>query len=35
MSLIEEINNKRKDIVVDSYPMSIGEIANIYQYCPK
>lgn len=31
MSLIEEINNKRKDIVVDSYPMSIGEIANIYR----
>lgn len=31
MSLIEEISKKRKDIVVDSYPVSIGEIVNIYK----
>lgn len=31
MSLIEEISNKRRDIVVDSYPVSIGEIVNIYR----
>ena len=32
MALKEEIAEKRKDIVVDSYPMSIGEMANLYNY---
>ncbi len=31
MSLREEISAKRNEIVVDSYPMSIGEIMNIYK----
>lgn len=31
MSLKEEIMEKRKEIVVDSYPMSIGEIMNLYK----
>jgi len=31
MALKEEIAEKRKDIVVDSYPMSIGEMANLYK----
>lgn len=31
MSLKEEIAEKRKDMVVDSYPMSIGEMANLYK----
>lgn len=31
MSLKEEIAEKRKDIVVDSYPMSIGEVMSIYK----
>ena len=30
MSLTDEINRKRKEIVVDSYPMSIGEIVSLY-----
>ena len=31
MGLREEISAKRKEIIVDSYPMSIGEIMNIYK----
>ena len=31
MSLKDEILEKKKDIVVDSYPMSIGEVSNIYR----
>ena len=31
MGLKEEINDKRKQIVVDSYPMSIGEMMNLYK----
>lgn len=31
MGLKEEIAAKRKEIVVDSYPMSIGEVMNIYK----
>lgn len=31
MSLKEEIAKKRKDIIVDSYPMSIGEVMNLYK----
>lgn len=31
MGLKEEINDKRKEIVVDSYPMSIGEMMNLYK----
>lgn len=31
MSLKEEISEKRKEMVVDSYPMSIGEVMNLYK----
>lgn len=31
MSLKDEIAQKRKEMVVDSYPMSIGEIMNLYK----
>lgn len=31
MSLINEIEEKRKEIFTDSYPMSIGELANLYR----
>lgn len=31
MGLKEEIAEKRKEIVVDSYPMSIGEMMNLYR----
>lgn len=31
MALKEEISKKRKDMVVDSYPMSIGEVMNLYK----
>ena len=31
MSLKDEIQNKRREIVVDSYPMSIGEMSNLYR----
>ena len=31
MSLKDEILEKRKDMVVDSYPMSIGEVMNLYK----
>ena len=31
MALKEEIAEKRKDMVVDSYPMSIGEMMNLYK----
>lgn len=31
MSLQEEIQKKRKEIIVDSYPMSIGEMLNLYK----
>lgn len=31
MSLREEITAKRQEIVVDSYPMSIGEMVNLYK----
>lgn len=31
MALKEEIAAKRKEIIVDSYPMSIGEIMNLYK----
>ncbi|WP_207953673.1 DUF262 domain-containing protein [Shewanella decolorationis] len=31
MSLIKEIEDKRKEIFTDSYPMSIGELANLYR----
>ena len=30
MSLREEIQEKRKEIVVDAYAMSIDEIVNLY-----
>ena len=31
MALKEEIAAKRKEMVVDSYPMSIGEVMNLYK----
>lgn len=31
MSLVDQINKKRKDIKTDGYPMSIGEWINMYQ----
>lgn len=31
MGLKEEISTKRKDMTVDSYPMSIGEVMNLYK----
>lgn len=31
MSLIEEIAEKRKDMIVNSYPISIGEVMNLYK----
>jgi len=31
MSLIDEINKKRRDIKTDGYPMSIGEWVNMYE----
>ena len=31
MGLKEEITERRKEIVVDSYPMSIGEMMNLYK----
>lgn len=31
MSLIEEINKGRKEIFTDAYPMSIGELVNMYR----
>ena len=31
MGLKEEISAKRKEIVVDAYPMSIGEMMNLYK----
>ena len=31
MSLKEEIEEKRKEMIVDSYPMSIGEVMNLYK----
>ena len=31
MGLKEEIAEKRKEIVVESYPMSIGEMINLYK----
>lgn len=31
MGLKEEILNKRNEIIVDAYPMSIGELMNIYK----
>jgi len=31
MGLKEEISLKRNEIVIDSYPMSIGEIINLYK----
>lgn len=31
MGLKEEIAEKRKEIIVDSYPMSIGEMMNLYR----
>lgn len=31
MSLIEQINNKRKEIKTDGYPMSIGEWMSLYE----
>ena len=31
MGLKEEIVDKRKEIIVDSYPMSIGEMMNLYR----
>lgn len=31
MSLIEEIDQKSKEISTDSYPMSIGEMVNLYR----
>ncbi len=31
MGLKEEIAEKRKEIVVESYPMSIGEMINSYK----
>ena len=35
MALKEEIVDKRKDMVVDSYPMSIGEVMNgpLREFC--
>lgn len=31
MNLLEQIEEKRKEIFTDSYPMSIGELANLYR----
>lgn len=31
MTLIEQIEEKRKEIFTDSYPMSIGELVNLYK----
>lgn len=31
MSLLEQIEEKRKEIFTDSYPMSIGELVNLYR----
>lgn len=31
MGLKDEIAEKRKEIIVDSYPMSIGEVVNLYR----
>lgn len=31
MGLIEQVEEKRKEIFTDSYPMSIGELANLYR----
>lgn len=31
MSLSDEVKNKSKEIYTDNYPMSIGELANIYK----
>lgn len=31
MSLLEQINNKRKEIKTDGYPMSIGEWMSMYE----
>ncbi|MCR5766306.1 MAG: DUF262 domain-containing protein [Treponema sp.] len=31
MSLKDEILEKKKEIIVDSYPMSIGEVSNVYR----
>lgn len=31
MNLKEQVNTKRREIFTDSYPMSIGEIANLYR----
>jgi len=31
MALLEQIEEKRKEIFTDSYPMSIGELANLYR----
>lgn len=31
MNLVQEIEQKRKEIFTDSYPMSIGELVNLYR----
>jgi Protein of unknown function DUF262 len=31
MNLVQEISQKRKEIFTDSYPMSIGELVNLYR----
>lgn len=31
MTLIEQVEEKRKEIFTDSYPMSIGELVNLYR----
>lgn len=30
MSLVEQIEEKRREIHTDAYPMSIGELINLY-----
>ena len=31
MNLLEQIEERRKEIFTDSYPMSIGELVNLYK----
>ena len=31
MNSLEQVEEKRKEIFTDSYPMSIGELVNLYK----
>ena len=33
MNLLDQVEEKRKEIFTDSYPMSIGELVNLYKDC--